>query len=48
MARRKYEVKKSHVNKLNSKLDMKLIGWIRKMVCLRNTKSPPNGKSLWY
>ena len=42
MARRKYEVTKSHVNILNSKLGMKLIGWIRKMICLKNMKSHPN------
>ena len=47
-ARRKYKVTKSHVNRLNSKLKMKLIGWIRKMISLKNMKSPPNGRSLWY
>ena len=45
--RRKYDVTKSHVNILNS-LEMKPIGWIRKMICLKNMKSPPNGRSLWY
>ena len=46
--RRKYEVIKSHVNRINSKLEMKSIGWIRKMISLKNMKSPPNGRSLWY
>ena len=48
MERRKYEVTKSHVNILNNKLEMKPIGWIRKIICLNNMKSPPNGRSLWY
>ena len=48
VARRKYEVTKSHVNRLNSKHEMKLIEMIRKMICLKNMKFPPNGRSLWY
>ena len=48
MAKRKYKVIKSHVKKLTSKLEMKPIGRIRKMICLKNMKYPPNGRSLWY
>ena len=48
MERRKYDVTKPQVYILNSKLEMKPIGCIRKMTCLKNMKYPPNGRSLWY